>query len=649
MPKGSGWRPTLLSLWFRLSTLAIIAFVFAEALFLGRTRIQGWSFYLAPSEVIFEVAVRLLFGALAGIALATLSTALLVPFVWYFASWREALVEWLTNAAVVLVIFLDSRLALTSLIEWSNRGVRFTSALLVMHFLFFVFALCIPRLRREVVTSLDAFLGEKMTRVIAWTTVIITIALAATEFAFAQSRHTVKAATASQHPKSNILLITFDALSAEDMSLYGYKLPTTPNIDVFARNATVFTNFYSTSTFTTPCIATILTGDYLSESRVYQLQGKLPANDASKNLPQLMSAAGYATGAFLSNPFAYYFASNPGNGFDVLPEPTFQEGGLQTLWSLTSPLHQDSGIGSRVTEYIDLEGLWSSLTRVPGNLAMRYRPNASFEQTSHVLAQLPDGFFMWVHVITPHHPYLPDPADRGRFLPDREARRFEEESELQWQPHYEPDQQNQVDRRRLLYDEFLLTADRAFGSFMTELEKSGRLQNTTVILSADHGESFEGGVFRHESPYLTRPDIHIPLIIKTPGQQQQHRIFFTADQTVLAPTILELAGLAKPDWMRGQSLATWLTRDNAGTGEGVAFSQFFEKNSVFRPLRHGLVAAIDGQYEYVVNLDTLKGALRPLNQAQIWDLDRTEENPARADRLRAAICRRFPGLNPQSK
>jgi arylsulfatase A-like enzyme len=469
------------------------------------------------------------------------------------------------------------------------------------------------------------------------------------EFVISRPSHPVRAATVTQRPKFNIVLITFDALSAEDMSLYGYRLPTTPNIDAFARDATVFTNFYSTTTFTTPAVAAMLTGGYPSETHIYQLQGHLIAEKADKSLPAVMRAAGYGTGAFVTNPFAYFVANNPHNGFDVLPEPVFQQGGLQRLWDVTRPLHQDSGFGSRVAEYIDLESIWNNLNRIPGNLSMRFRPEASFAEARQVLRQLPDGFFLWIHVITPHHPYLPDPADHGRFLPEAEGRRFAEESELQWMPHYEPSQQSQVDRRRLLYDEFVLSADRAFGGFIGELEKTGKLQHTTVIVSADHGESFEGGVFRHESPYLTRPVIHIPLIIKTPDQQHGHAVEFTADQTTLAPTILELAGIPKPDWMHGPSLVTWLSRDSSGADEGIAFSQFLEKNSVFKPLQHGTLGVIDGQYEYVLDLDTGQGALRPLNQAQFWNLDRTVDNPARATALRSAIYTRFPELRDESK
>ena len=87
-------------------------------------------------------------------------------------------------------------------------------------------------------------------------------------------------------------------------------------------------------------------------------------------------------------------------------------------------------------------------------------------------------------------------------------------------PHYAPDQQRQVDQRRLAYDEFILTADRAFGVVHVGVRKERQAANTTVIVSADHGESFEGGIYQHENQYMTRPVIHIPLIIRTPDQQQ---------------------------------------------------------------------------------------------------------------------------------
>ena len=139
MPRESDFRSTVTSLWFRLITLGILGLVFAEALSLAQGEAQGWTFYLTTSEVAFEVVVRLVFAALAGIALGTLCTAAIAPFLWHFKSSRERIAEWATKVAVVLVVFLDSRFALTSLIKswWPNHGPGFTSALLTAHFLVF--------------------------------------------------------------------------------------------------------------------------------------------------------------------------------------------------------------------------------------------------------------------------------------------------------------------------------------------------------------------------------------------------------------------------------------------------------------------------------------------------------------------------------
>jgi arylsulfatase A-like enzyme len=641
---GQRFGTAIASLWFRLISLGIVGWVFAEALFLSE-KIQGWTYYLATWEVVFEVAQRAIAGALVGVAFGTVCTAILAPLLWYFKSSRERLVDRAVRVTVVVIVFLDSRYALTTLMIWSRHGGRFATALFTLHFLLFVVALCIPRARREVLTSLDGFLSKKMTRRAALATVLGTVALVGTEFALAKTAHTARAALVPQRPKSNFLLITFDALSAEDMSLYGYRLPTTPNINAFARKGTVFTKFYAASTFTTPCVATMLTGVYPSESHVHQLQGRVRAKDVEKSLPHLMRSSGYATGAFVSNPWAYYFVNTLANEYDFLPAPTFKPGGLQRLWEATALLHQDSGIGNRLDEYNNLVWLWNFAGHPEPT--MRVRAASSFEEAREILAKLPDGFFLWVHVVAPHNPYLPDAADRERFLPYDEQRGYEEEeSELRFKPHYPPDQQAQVDRRRLLYDEFILTADRAFGSFMSALENTGKLRDTTVILSADHGESFEGGVFQHKTRYQTRPVVHIPLIIRTPDQQEGRTVAFTADQTALAPTILELAGQPKPEWMRGESLVKWLNWNGQGDGEGVAFTQYLDRNSVFRPLRHGTVGVIDGrsQYQYLFDLDTTEGSLRPLKEAHMWSLDRSAENPALAEALRAAIFAHFPEL-----
>jgi arylsulfatase A-like enzyme len=648
MPR-TEFRTTVTSLWFRLVALGIIGLVFAEALRLAQGEVQGWTFYLKTAEVIFEIVVRFVAAALAGIVAGTLCTALVAPFLWHYAAARDRIASWAIKGGVILVVFLDSRYALLMLLHsWrADSSPALTNALLTAHFLLFVAILWIPRTRERVVTSIEGALADKMTRRTAIATVVGAAGLVATEFALSKTVPVVRAALAPQRPKSNVLMITFDALAAEDMSVYGYRLPTTPNIDAFARNATVFKNFYSASTFTTPSIAAMLTGLYPSESRVFQIIGRVQAEDVRKSLPHQMRAGGFATGAFLSNPYAYYLVDSLRSEYDFLPEPTFQKGGLQYLWDATASLHQHSGIGNRMDEYNDLMTGWNFMGGLPLDLFRRYPATESFAHGAKILDKLPDGFFLWIHVMTPHSPYHPQGTARGAFLPEEQLRKFEDEGDdgaRRWFPTYPPNQQPEIDLRRLAYDEFILTADRLFGDFMADFEKSGRAADTTVIVSADHGESFEGGIYQHENQYQTRPEIHIPLIVRTPGQQQGRSVSYTADQTALAPTILELAGQPKPEWMPGKSLVPWMTSAGNGEGEGMAFCQFLETNSIFKPLHYGTVGVIAEHYQYVVLLSSQRGVLRPLHEAQSWTIDRSAEHPERAAAMRAAIASRFPGI-----
>ena len=71
----------------------------------------------------------------------------------------------------------------------------------------------------------------------------------------------------------NILILVFDALSAEHVQLYGYRRSTTPNLARFAERAVVFHSHYSAGSFTTSGTASLLTGSYPWSHRAINLQG----------------------------------------------------------------------------------------------------------------------------------------------------------------------------------------------------------------------------------------------------------------------------------------------------------------------------------------------------------------------------------------
>ena len=651
------FRKVLIGLWLRLVTLAVIGLPIALVPKVLE-KAGGWLFYQTGGQVVFEVSAYLVFVALCGVAFGTLCTAIIAPFLSRKQS-RARIAEIATKVGVAAIAFIDFRILVGVLMVHSGlRSPRIVNAAFALYYLAFAVVLLIPRQRKRLVESLDDALEEKNTRraVIGLGVASAAVAVAGRTMGKSASP-AAKLPLATRLPDRNILLITFDALSAEDMSLYGYHLPTTPRIDDFARRGSVFTDFYSTGTFTTPSVATLLTGLYPSEHHVYHLGGQLHGDRARKTVPHLMRAAGFATGASISNPHAYFLNEGLAGDYDFLPDMAYSGRAAGTLWNCISISHRTGVPGGSDHEFWDLD---TTLDVIPNraeahfpnrfaHLNSAFPPRASFAQAQEVLDRLPEGFFLWVHAMAPHVPYLPDGQHSGRFLPTGEMRTKMAQYGLPLAPSiYARAQQHLVDKARLRYDEFLADADDAFGDFISGLERSARLRNTVVIVAADHGESFEGGIYGHQSQYLTRPQIHIPLIIRMPGQQDGHRVKITADQTSLAPTILEIAGVPRPKWMRAESLVPWLDRDDDSGPRRYAFSQYLETDSIFKPLTNGTVSVISGGQQYMLDVASGKGVLRSVAEAHDPHTDHARENPELAETMRLAIYARFPELPRRS-
>ncbi len=96
-----------------------------------------------------------------------------------------------------------------------------------------------------------------------------------------------------------------------------------------------------------------------------------------------------------------------------------------------------------------------------------------------------------------------------------------------------------------------------------------KLKNTIVILSADHGESFEHNYLTHGGEHLYEQVTHVPLIIWEPGRQNGNFVDDPAEQIDISATILDLAGIPKPSWMEGRSLVPLMR------GEGLPFRPLF--------------------------------------------------------------------------
>ena len=158
----------------------------------------------------------------------------------------------------------------------------------------------------------------------------------------------------------------------------------------------------------------------------------------------------------------------------------------------------------------------------------------------------------------PHDPYAVFGPELGFFEPSPRARLSTNSSaKLGFYANDQIPKQSVLEGR---YDESILSVDRAVGELLQWLKLKGTLDQTMVILSADHGESFGHNYGGHGGPLLTEDLVRVPLIIKPPLHKGMIIVKEPYEQIDIAPTILKMADLTIPWGMEGCAYPTRPTR-----------------------------------------------------------------------------------------
>ena len=462
-------------------------------------------------------------------------------------------------------------------------------------------------------------------------------------------------ATNTTASRPNVILITLDALTAKDMSLYGYHLPTTPNLESFAKQSIVFDNAYANSNFTTPGITSILTSKYPITNKVYSYYNFLSPDIRDETLAYKLKQNGYETIALFANPAGHPNSNSSFRSFvhapliDHLHRLTSESividfelflGGLgfhPHAWfgeRILAITHSIKSVSTRFSwlRHSDADQIFSRPTAITLNLAHNYLNQSS----------LP--FFLWVHLQAPHTPYLPTAVNKYRFLPERILETESSQSAYS-NLYYSADQQQLVDKLRLRYDEHIASVDADLGGFMDGLDKHGYLKNSIVIIAADHGEQFEKGYHEHGGDGymgLYQPLIHIPLLIHLPGQSTPQRITANVEQVDIAPTILDLLRLPIPGWMEGESLKpALLGQPLSGKPK---YSMNLELCSPRKPISDGSIAVMQGSDKYIYYRRSGKEDLFDLANDPQEEVNLARTQPEKARELNRLALQRL-GLN----
>lgn len=363
----------------------------------------------------------------------------------------------------------------------------------------------------------------------------------------------------------NILIIGVDSLRADRLAgAENDPRPVSPTMTRLAREGTTFTQAYSVLPRTFPSWVSMLTGLYPHH---HQIEHMFPtAGDRSSlppAVPQLLAQKGYTTVVVAD--FAGDMFSRVDLGFQHVQAPYFNFPTLIRQRILELDYHLLPYVANRTGR---------RLFPVIEEFAHNADPELLTDKVLATLSGLPEPWLLLVFYSTAHFPYaapspyykmFTDPLYKGPYT--------------YYKPHDMVDNmagkgQSAADIRQVrdLYDGAVRAIDDQVGRLVTGLEtRSGLLDRTVVVITADHGENLYDGQLGmgHGDHLFGEPSLRIPLIFwNRTGTIPAGRICQAVVPNIdLAPTLLDIAGLEKVDvpTMDGASLTTyWQSGTNKG-------------------------------------------------------------------------------------
>ena len=293
----------------------------------------------------------------------------------------------------------------------------------------------------------------------------------------------------------SVIVVSLDTVRADHLNAYGYeRRPTSPEIEAWAKEGTLFENANSTAPGTLSSQMSILTGRYPSSHGVsyanWRQNGKIPALARDiPTFPEVLRSHGFVTAAFTG---AGYFALPLGfsRGFQEFVSTNEARGGIGTVF----------------------EKAFSWLERHQS-----------------------DDFFMFLHSYEAHAPYL--------------DQRFVYAEGLG--PQDEPA------RNEALYDGDIRCVDTYVGALRRKIQALGLADRTLVLIVSDHGEEFSGhfGIWDDGHGHSLFQEVtRVPFVAVGPAVRRGQRIRNPVDLTAVAPTVLEFLRVQAPEGMRGRRL-----------------------------------------------------------------------------------------------
>jgi arylsulfatase A-like enzyme len=338
----------------------------------------------------------------------------------------------------------------------------------------------------------------------------------------------------------NVILITIDCLRADHLSCLGYSKETTPTLDNLATEGILFSQAISTGTSTPISFPGILASTYPQ----YRLEDHRWLPKDKLLISEILKREGYKTAAFHSTPFLSSYYSYD-HGFDVFYDSFIFEHAKIS----------EKMMGKRYELYkvaaLKAKFLFSMLT----SSGTPYKKAEPINRRAiQWLKSNTDNFFLWLHYMDTHPPYLPP----KKYLPKQIISRFGAKKVTRKMIlSREKITDEELKSLMHLYESSIRYVDQEISSFLNKLKKMGIYDSTFIIVTADHGEEFrEHGKIGHGRPRQKPYEelIHVPLIVRGPGLHRR----IISDQVVslldIPPMILDLLDIPEEIKYQGKSL-----------------------------------------------------------------------------------------------
>lgn len=353
----------------------------------------------------------------------------------------------------------------------------------------------------------------------------------------------------------DVILVVVDALRFSDIGCYGREDDITPNIDRIADDGLVFERAFAQSNYTDVCLSSIMSGKaprghgVLHHGATYTEENVEGIRETGTEfLPQTLSAHGFSTvGLDWMDRWHRWGYEEYGVGEETTPGVTD---------------HVQNVVKSAVKRLP--EPLLDRIQRASYHLSGVPDPRADCERLTDLaidaLDRYEDDLFTFVHYWDVHPPFLPPTEYEQRFTYDGEDRHLSEffapdekgRQGAEYAAYVTGEHETLADSKEA-YDGAVAWVDDNIGRLYDHLDRTGRLEETLLIVTADHGHYFgEHGIFS-DNCGLYDGSVRVPLIIHHPDLPPQ-RVSGLVQHTDLRPTVHDFLDLPIPDDVRGNVL-----------------------------------------------------------------------------------------------